>query len=130
VAINSSPVAFAHAPPRAPVDLAGRVSGNEIGLRTGDFTTYPQEVLEVAVAERVMHHASGALGVLRRRTDDVHHGYMLGVMPATALAADNSPTRTWSPAPPCRAAGHSVSGIAGVEFIGAANQRIRGWARM
>ena len=79
-------------------------------------------MLEVAVAERVMHHPSGALGVLRRRADDVHHGHMLGVTAGDRVGRRQlaDPERGHQRRHAAQAA-VTVRGITGVEFIGAAD---------
>ena len=62
-----------------PVDFPGGRRWHEIGLGTGDFPAYPEEVLEIAVAQRMMQSPASALRVFRWPADDVHHRHMLGV---------------------------------------------------
>jgi hypothetical protein len=62
-----------------PVDFPGGRRWHEIGLGTGDFPAYPEEMLEIAVAQRMMQSPASALRVFRWPADDVHHRHMLGV---------------------------------------------------
>jgi hypothetical protein len=48
-------------------------------LGTGDFPAYPEEVLEIAVSQRMMQGAASALCVFGRSSDDVNHRNVLGV---------------------------------------------------
>ena len=70
-----------------PVDLSAGRCRHEIGLRTGDFAAYPEEVLEVAVAERVVQRPAGALGVFGGAADDVHDRHVLGVAAGDRVAS-------------------------------------------
>ena len=87
----SGPLLLAHLA-KYPVYFPGRRCRHEIGLGAGDFAADPEEVLEVAVAERVVQRPAGALGVLRGAADDMHHRHVLGVAPRDRVGRESSPT--------------------------------------
>lgn len=75
-------------------------------------------MLEVAVAESVVDNETGALGVLRRCTDDVHDGNMLGITAGDGVGRRqlaDAERRDQGRHPPQPAI--SVRGVTGVEFI-------------
>ena len=91
-------------------------------MGAGDFPAYPEEVLEIAVAQRMMQSPTGALRVFRRPADDVHHRHMLGVTARDRVGrgklADSEcgyhSRHSTQPAV-------SVGGIAGIELVGVAD---------
>ena len=105
-----------------PVNLPAGRRRHEIGLGAGDFAADPEEVLEVAVAERMVQRPPGALRILGGAADDVDDGHMLGV-----AARDRIGRREFTHAECRYHSGHSaqpsvpVGGVAGVELVGVAH---------
>ncbi len=79
-------------------------------------------MLEVAVAEGVVHDTAGALGILGRRADDVDHRDVLGVTAGNGIGR-----RQFADAEGGDQGGHTpqpavaVGGVTGVELVGAAD---------